>query len=153
MEIDPTWQDAPKLAAILQRLPRPLWVSVYDQTNIGGKTLADWLAAWLPADVGVFFQDGCGVYAREPYVARSYLDELVSKLGKQRVRVIAEAFRPAERGGFRAASADELSKQLVAYRGYSVYLFDGPHYVSDDLTRALSTWKPPPPPAPAGPAH
>ena len=85
----------------------------------------------------MFFQDGCGVYAREPYVARSYLDELVSKLGKQRVRVIAEAFRPAERGGFRAASADELSKQLVAYRGYSVYLFDGPHYVSDDLTRAL----------------
>ncbi|VWC86980.1 hypothetical protein BCO18175_03125 [Burkholderia contaminans] len=154
VEIDPTWQDAPKLAAILQRLPRPLWVSVYDQTNIGGKTLADWLAAWLPADVGVFFQDGCGVYAREPYVARSYLDELVSKLGKQRVRVIAEAFRPAERGGFRAASAEELSKQLVAYHGYPVYLFDGPHYVSDDLTRALSTWKPKaPPPAPAGPAH
>ncbi len=70
------------------------------------------------------------------------------------MRVIAEAFRPAERGGFRAASAEELSKQLVAYHGYPVYLFDGPHYVSDDLTRALSTWKPkPPPPAPAGPAH
>lgn len=82
VEIDPTWQDAPKLAAVLQRLPRPLWVSVYDQTNIGGKALADWLAAWLPADVGVFFQDGCGVYAREPYVARAYLDELVAKLGK-----------------------------------------------------------------------
>ena len=97
----------------------------------------------------MFFQDGCGVYAREPYVARSYLDELVSKLGATRAgdrRGI-----PARRaGGFRAASADELSKQLVAYRGYSVYLFDGPHYVSDDLTRALSTWKPPPPRAGAG---
>ena len=145
VEIDPTWQEAPKLAEILQRLPRPLWVSVYDQTNVGGKTLADWLATWLPADVGVFFQDGCGVYAREPQVARTYLDELASRLGKRRVRVIAEAFRPAERGGFRSASAEELSKQLVVYRGYPVYLFDGPHYVSDDLMRELNnrTAKPP----------
>ncbi|MDP9581591.1 UNVERIFIED_ORG: hypothetical protein J2791_000872 [Burkholderia contaminans] len=151
VEIDPTWQDAPKLAEILKRLPRPLWVSVYDQTNIGGKALADWLASWLPADVGVFFQDGCGVYAREPYVARVYLDELAARLGKQRVRMIAEAFRPAEHGGFRAASAEELSKQLVTYRGYPVYLFDGPHYVSDNLTRELVT-RPTNPPAakPAG---
>ncbi|OJB28397.1 hypothetical protein BGV56_27970 [Burkholderia ubonensis] len=139
VEIDPTWQDAPKLAGILQRLPRPLWVSVYDQTNIGGKALADWLASWLPPDVGVFFQDGCGVYAREPYVARTYLDELAARLGKHRVRVIAESFRPAERGGFRAAGADELTRQLVSYRGYQIYLFDGPHYVSDDLIRALTT--------------
>ncbi|MGT0249054.1 hypothetical protein [Burkholderia pyrrocinia] len=137
VEIDPTWQEAPKLAEILQRLPRPLWVSVYDQTNVGGKTLADWLATWLPADVGVFFQDGCGVYAREPQVARTYLDELASRLGKRRVRVIAEAFRPAEHGGFRSASAEELSRQLQVYRGYPVYLFDGPHYVSDDLMREL----------------
>lgn len=154
VEIDPTWQDAPKLAEILQRLPRPLWVSVYDQTNIGGKALTDWLVSWLPADVGVFFQDGCGVYAREPSVARTYLDELTSRLGKRRVRVIAEAFRPAEHGGFRSASADELSKQLLAYRGYSIYLFDGPHYVSDDLTRALTTRTGKPPAAePAGTAH
>ncbi|WP_176040403.1 hypothetical protein [Burkholderia stabilis] len=154
VEIDPTWQDAPKLAEILQRLPHPLWVSVYDQTNIGGKALADWLAAWLPADVGVFFQDGCGVYAREPYVARTYLDELTARLGKRRVRVIAEAFRPAEHGGFRSASAEELGRQLQAYRGYSVYLFDGPHYVSDDLTRELANWTAKPAPvAPAGPGH
>ncbi|MET3821604.1 hypothetical protein ACVK00_000513 [Burkholderia sp. PvR073] len=151
VEIDPTWQDAPKLAEILKRLPRPLWVSVYDQTNIGGKALADWLASWLPADIGVFFQDGCGVYAREPYVARVYLDELAARLGKQRVRMIAEAFRPAEHGGFRAASAEELSKQLATYRGYPVYLFDGPHYVSDNLTRELVTRPTNPPPAkPAG---
>ncbi|WP_321819256.1 MULTISPECIES: hypothetical protein [unclassified Burkholderia] len=146
VEIDPTWQDAPKLADILKRLPRPLWVSVYDQTNIGGKALADWLVSWLPSDVGVFFQDGCGVYAREPYVARTYVDELTSRLGKQRVRVIAEAFRPAEHGGFRSASADELSRQLTTYRGYQVYLFDGPHYVSDNLTRELLT-RPAKPPA------
>ncbi|EDT40891.1 hypothetical protein [Burkholderia ambifaria] len=146
VEIDPSWQDAPKLVEILERLPRPLWVSVYDQTNIGGKALADWLASWLPADVGVFFQDGCGVYAREPHVARVYLDELAARLGKRRVRMIAEAFRPAEHGGFRAASAEELSKQLATYRGYPVYLFDGPHYVSDNLTRELVT-QPTNPPA------
>jgi len=150
VEIDPTWQDAPKLAEILKRLPRPLWVSVYDQTNIGGKALADWLAAWLPADVGVFFQDGCGVYAREPYVARTYLDELASRLGKRRVRVIAEAFRPAEHGGFRSAIAEELRTQLLAYRGYPAYLFDGPHYVSDDLVHALATGKAKPPAAGPG---
>ncbi|WP_175717380.1 hypothetical protein [Burkholderia anthina] len=139
VEIDPTWQDAPRLVEILKQLPRPLWVSVYDQTNIGGKALADWLASWLPADVGVFFQDGCGVYAREPYVARTYADALASRLGKRRVRMIAEAFRPAEHGGFRPATAEELGRQLATYRGYQVYLFDGPHYVSDDLTRALVT--------------
>ncbi|WP_175689244.1 hypothetical protein [Burkholderia anthina] len=144
VEIDPTWQDAPRLVEILQRLPRPLWVSVYDQTNIGGKALADWLAAWLPPDVGVFFQDGCGVYAREPHVARTYADELASRLGKRRVRMIAEAFRPAEHGGFRPATAEELGKQLATYRGYQVYLFDGPHYVSDGLTRALVTGTPRP---------
>lgn len=138
VEVDPTWADAPKLASLLRALPRPLWISVYDRTNVGGKTLADWLAVWLPADIGVFFQDGCGVYARGPSVAREYLDALSAKLGSDRVRVIAEAFRPSEHGGFRAATADELRAQLAAYRGYSAYLFDGPHYVSNELTRALA---------------
>jgi len=27
--------------------------------------------------------------------------------------------------------------QLVAYKGYRVYLFDGPHYVSTELVGAL----------------
>ena len=138
VEVDPTWGDAHKLAALLQTLPRPLWISVYDRSNVGGKTLADWLASWLPRDVGVFFQDGCGVYARGPAVARQYLDALSERLGPDRVRVIAEAFRPSEHGGFRAASADELRAQLAAYRGYSAYLFDGPHYVSNELARTLA---------------
>jgi hypothetical protein len=138
VEVDPTWADAPKLAVLLRSLPRPLWISVYDRSNVGGKALADWLASWLPADIGVFFQDGCGVYAREPAVTREYLDALSQKLGRDRVRVIAEAFRPSEHGGFRAVTADELRAQLSAYDGYSVYLFDGPHYVSNELTRALA---------------
>jgi hypothetical protein len=138
IEVDPTWGDAPKLAASLETLPRPLWISVYDRANVGGETLADWLATWLPGDVGVFFQDGCGVYARGPMVARKYLDALSARLGHDRVRVIAEAFRPSEHGGFRAATADELREQLGAYHGYFTYLFDGPHYVSDELVRNLA---------------
>jgi hypothetical protein len=138
VEVDPTWTDAPKLAALLQTLPRPLWISVYDRSNVGGQALADWLTAWLPRDVGVFFQDGCGVYARGPQVARAYLDVLAERLGPDRVRVIAEAFRPSEHGGFRAASAGELRAQLAAYRGYRAYLFDGPHYVSNELARTLA---------------
>lgn len=139
VEIDPTWRDAPQaFARALAKLPRPLWITVYDSANVGARTLADWLASWLPGDVGIFFQDGCGVYARVPRVAREYLDVLASRLGKDRVRVIAEAFRPAERGGFRSATADELRAQLAEYGGYGVYLFDGPHYVNTALTRALA---------------
>ncbi|RQS72040.1 hypothetical protein DID96_11535 [Burkholderia sp. Bp8963] len=145
VEIDPSWTDAPRLVPVLNELPRPLWVTVYDRANVGGDTLGRWLASWLPADVGVFFQDGCGVNARIPPVARNYLDALSHHLGKDRVRVVAEAFRPAVHGGFRAATADELRAQMSAYSGYSVYLFDGPHYVSDDLARALAPQRAAPP--------
>ncbi|MFM0290914.1 alpha-amylase family protein [Paraburkholderia megapolitana] len=137
VEVDPTWKDASALRPLLDTLPRPLWISVYDRSNIGGPALAAWLDSWLPRDVGVFLQDGCGVYARGPAVAREYADALAARLGKDRVRIIAEAFRPAQGGGFRSATAAELSSQLTAYRGYPAYLFDGPHYVSTQLVQEL----------------
>ena len=137
VEVDPTWTDAPKLAPLLERLPHPLWISVYDNRNIGGAALATWLSGWLPRDVGVMFQDGCGVEARGPQAARQYADALAARLGRKRVRIIAEAFRPKPGGGFRPATADELGPQLDAYHGYRVYLFDGPHYVSPPLVDAL----------------
>ncbi|WP_345817056.1 hypothetical protein AAGS40_29335 (plasmid) [Paraburkholderia sp. PREW-6R] len=137
VEVDPTWQGAAALGPLLYALPRPLWISVYDTTNIGGAALAAWLDSWLPRDVGIFFQDGCGVYARGPAAARRYADALVARLGKLRVRIIAEAFRPAGNGGFRAATAAELAPQLFAYRGLRTYLFDGPHYVSTQLVQGL----------------
>ncbi|WP_144143550.1 hypothetical protein [Paraburkholderia sp. BCC1884] len=137
VEVDPTWQDAAKLGLLLDQLPRPLWISVYDNSNIGGAALAAWLDGWLPKDVGVFLQDGCGVYARGPAAARGYADALVQRLGKDRVRIIAEAFRPAPGGVFRPATAAELEPQLRAYRGYRTYLFDGPHYVSAQLVQEL----------------
>lgn len=136
-EVDPGWQDAPQLAALLAPLPRPLWISVYDSANVGADTLADWLATWLPADVGLLFQDGVGVHAREPAVARHYADALARRFGRERVRVIVEAFRPREGGGFRSATAAELKPQVEAMAGYRVYLFDGPHYVTPALVSGL----------------
>jgi len=137
-ELDPSWKTAAStLRPTLEALPKPLWISVYDRQNVGGDALATWLAGWLPAGVGVLLQDGCGEYAREPRIARQYADQLATKLGKNRVRIIAEAFRPMPGGGMRAATAPELRAQLIAYRGYPVYLFDGPHYVSSELVREL----------------
>jgi hypothetical protein len=138
IEIDPTWAEASRLGPLLARLPRPLWISVYDSANVGPDELAVSLAAWLPKDVGVFFQDGVGVHAREPYVAIDYLKSLTRRLGKDRVRVIAEAFRPQLGGGFRPATLEELQPQLATYAGYPIYLFEGPRYVSPQLVQGLS---------------
>lgn len=138
VEIDPTWSNAAQLAPLLAKLPRPLWISVYDSANVGPAVLADSLAKWLPADIGVFFQDGVGVYAREAGIARRYADLLAARLGQRRVRLIAEAFRPKVGGGFRSATFAELQPQLAAYHGYSTFLFDGPHYVDNRLITELA---------------
>ena len=133
VEIDPTWVEAPQLAHLLAPLPRPLWISVYDSANVGPEALVQGLMKWLPPDVGIFFQDGVGVHARNAVVARHYADVLSTRLGKHRVRVIAEAFRPKVGGGFRSATIQELGPQLAEYGAYRVYLFDGPHYLPDKL--------------------
>lgn len=138
VEIDPTWAEAATLAPLLATLPRPLWISVYDSANVGPEALAQGLMKWLPADVGVFFQDGVGVHAREARVARQYADVLSSHLGDGRVRIIAEAFRPQVGGGFRSATIRELGPQLANYNGYRIYLFEGPRYLSDALVGEIA---------------
>lgn len=140
VEIDPTWANARQLAPLLATLPRPLWVSVYDSANIGPAEVATWLAEWLPRDVGVFFQDGVGVHAREASVALDYIKALEMQLGTQRVRVIVEAFRPAIGGGFRSATTEELLPQLRTYGARKMYLFDGPHYVNDQMVEELKRY-------------
>ena len=137
VEIDPTWAEAESLAPLLATLPRPLWISVYDSANVGPQALVDGLMKWLPQDVGVFFQDGVGVHAREAHIARHYADVMSARLGKHRVRIIAEAFRPEVGGGFRSATPEELKPQVRTYAGYQVYLFDGPHYVTGALMQHL----------------
>lgn len=136
-EVDPKWQDPSVLGSVLDRLPRPLWISVYDSNNIGADEFAAWVDEWLPDDVGIFFQDGVGVRARTPPVARRYADALRARLGKKRVRVIAEAFRQEDDGTLRPATASELRPQLEALRSYAIYLFEGPHYVDDLLIDQL----------------
>ncbi|RYY94106.1 MAG: hypothetical protein EOO24_25430 [Comamonadaceae bacterium] len=138
VEIDPTWMEAPLLKPMLQELPTPLWISVYDSANVGPEELAQSLVEWLPPHVGVFFQDGVGVHAREAFVARHYANVLVRRLGRDRVRVIAEAFRPKEGGGFRPATLAELRPQLAAYAGLPIYLFEGPRYVQSQLVQELA---------------
>ena len=137
LEVDSSWRDASKLIPLLSRLPRPLWLSLYDSANVGAETLANWLDSWFPTDIGIFFQDGVGVHARTAALAREHVDVLIRHLGRSQVRIIAEAFRPKAGGGFRSATADELRVQLQAYQGLPVYLFDGPHYVSDELVDKL----------------
>jgi hypothetical protein len=137
-EVDPTWKEAPAaLPPILEKLPRPLWISAYDSDGVGAAEFAGWLASWLPRDVGVLFQDGVGVHARSAPVAREYADALAMRLGEARVGLIAEAFRE-HAGRFRPATADELKSQLAAYRGLPIYLFDGPHYVPEAVVRELA---------------
>lgn len=137
-EIDPYWKDAPAvLPRALERLPRPLWVSAYEGEGIGAEKFADWLASFMPRDVGVLFQDGVGLHVRSARVAREYADALAARLGKERVAIIAEAFREQDKK-FRPATAAELRAQLPAYRGYRIYLFDGPHYVPDAIVDALA---------------
>ena len=77
----------------------------------------------------------------KPY-ARSvhawHAEVLIGRLGKDRVRMIAEAFRPKPGGGFRSATVRELRAQLQTYKGLPVYLFDGPHYLPETLVNELT---------------
>ncbi|MFG1382033.1 alpha-amylase family protein [Xanthobacter versatilis] len=137
VEADPTWTGVGQMATAIADIPRPLWVSAYDNSNVGAKAFADWVEGWLPRDVGLFFQDGVGVYSRSPEAARSYAQELSQRLGRGRFRLIAEAFRPAGGDLLRAATVAELLPQLRAYAGFEVFVFDGPHYVDRLLVRKL----------------
>lgn len=137
VEADPTWTDVGRMGAAVADIPRPLWVSAYDNSNVGPAAFADWVAGWLPKDVGLIFQDGVGVYTRAPAAARLYAETLSRRLGTSRFKLIAEAFRPASAGGFRAATAAELRPQLKTYEGFDVFVFDGPHYVDRILVQEL----------------
>ncbi|WP_454918606.1 hypothetical protein [Xanthobacter sediminis] len=138
VEADPTWMDAPKMGALLSALPRPLWVSAYDNSNIGAAPFADWIDSWLPKDVGLFFQDGGGLYMRTPQSSRQYGEALIAKLGRDRFRMILEAFRPAGGELLRAATAAELRPQIEAYRGFDTFVFEAPHYLDRKLINELT---------------
>jgi hypothetical protein len=136
-EVDPHWKDAPQvLPRVLARLPRPLWVTIYDTDDIGAERYAEWIASFMPRGVQVLFQDSVGVGVRDAAAARRYADELAKRLGPQNVAIEVEAFR-TRHGRFRPASAAELRSQLPHFEGYRTYLFDGPHYVSERVIDEL----------------
>ena len=137
VEFDPTWDVPPSVIDALATLPRPLWVSVYDSANVGPEQLLLHLQRWLPPDVGVFWQDGVGVHARESRISVQYIQAMTEHLGPHRVRVIAEVFRPNTGGGFRSATVTELTEQLAVYKGLPIYLFEGPTYLTPALLSAL----------------
>ncbi|MEP9354446.1 hypothetical protein ABLE93_12690 [Xanthobacter sp. KR7-65] len=139
VEADPTWREVGQMKAAMADIPRPLWASCYDNSNVGADALADWVESWLPSDVGLFFQDGVGIYTRAPDAARHYAQVLSRRLGPSRFKLIAEAFRPTGNGGLRAATAAELKPQLQAYEGFDVFVFDGPHYVDRLIVQQLMT--------------
>jgi hypothetical protein len=136
-EVDPHWRNAPQvLPPVLAKLPRPLWITIYDTDNVGAERYADWIASFMPPDVQVLFQDSVGVGTRDAAAARRYADSLSKRLGRERVAIEVEALR-SELGKFRPATPAELRDQLSHYRGYRLYLFDGPHYVSDRVVEEL----------------
>lgn len=137
VEADPTWTGVADLGRLLAPIARPLWVSAYDNSNVGPGAMADWVSGWLPADVGLFFQDGVGIHTRTPEAARAYATALSERLGAHRFKLIAEAFRPAPGGSFRAATAAELRPQLQMYAGFDVFVFDGPHYLDRVMVQDL----------------
>lgn len=77
------------------------------------------------------------MYAREAWVARHYVSVLERSLGKGRVRLIAEAFRPKPGGGFRSATIEELRPQFETYAGVAIDLFEGSRYVPSTMVDSL----------------
>lgn len=137
VEADPTWTGVGQMAAAIADIPRPLWVSCYDNSNVGPKALVEWIERWLPSDVGLMFQDGVGIYTRAPWAARRYAEAISDRLGPDRFKLIAEAFRPLADGKLRAATVEELKPQLRAYEGLDVFVFEGPHYLDRVLVQKL----------------
>lgn len=138
VEFDPTWMPTQGLIRLMADLPRPLWVSVYDNSNRGPEALVAYLRRWLPADVGVFFQDGVGVDTRNATNAAIHANALIHHFGAHRVRLIAEVFRSRPKGGFRSATVDEIRQQLQHYHGQTVYAFEGPTYLPSDVVNQLA---------------
>jgi hypothetical protein len=139
VEDDPTWTDQDAFRAYLDALPRPLWVSVYTPAGEAPDTFARWLADTMPPDVTVLVQDGVGVGHNTPAEARALAEAAIHALGRDRVALIVEAFRPDGRG-FRAALPWELWPQFQAYRGLRLYVFDGPHYLTGWRLWSLWAW-------------
>ncbi len=139
VEADPSWNGVANLAQYISQFQRPVWISIYSADR-KAPFLHYWLESWLPANANVFFQDGVGVGTRNPEEAAQIYKNLRTQMGEKRVVIILEAFRRKEDGSFRAAYPWEIAKQLKAYAGQRVYIFDGPHYLNKASVLWLYLW-------------
>lgn len=140
IEADPTWLRVNELGKALQMLPSPLWVSIYS-SEAEPEFYDVWLNSWLPPNTSVFFQDGVGTGVRTPKQALKIVQQLQHRFGAKRIVIVLEAFRPKKGGGFRSAYPWEMIQQLKTYEGQTVYIFDGPHYVSRTTVYAVALWQ------------
>ena len=139
VEADPSWHGVANLARYVAEFQRPIWISIYSADR-KSRFLHYWLESWLPDNAQVFFQDGVGVGTRSPEEAAVIYQNLKHQVGDKRVVIILEAFRHKPGGGFRAAYPWEIAKQLKAYAGERVYIFDGPHYLNKASVLWLYLW-------------
>lgn len=148
VEIDPTWTTAKQdLGPYWSQLPRPLYVSAYYGAGIDGEVAAQWLADLLPPDVNLMFQDGVGAFGFPLSLAKERLAQLQNHLGKERVHVIAEVFKPnPDWDGtpgeyFIPVTEPEYKERVAAYQDFQrenkLWVFDGPNYIKNDLIDQL----------------
>ncbi len=122
-EVSPGWKNTKQIRAYLDSLPKPLWVSIYGTQKLHGKTLVRWVRSWLPHRVGLYYQDGVGEGWATPAEARRQVDTLKKALGKQRVRVIVEAYQESASGKIEATSIWSVWHQLQVFHGNTVAIF------------------------------
>lgn len=139
IEVDPSWNGVANFAQYISRFQRPIWISIYSADR-RASFLQYWLESWLPANANVFFQDGVGVGTRTPEEAAIIYKNLRTQVGEKRVVILLEAFRRKADGSFRAAYPWEIARQLKAYSGQRVYIFDGPHYLNKASVVWLYLW-------------
>lgn len=58
VEADPTWLRVSTLGHVLEKLPSPIWVSVYSGES-EPENYDLWVKSWLPQQAGVFFPRWC----------------------------------------------------------------------------------------------
>lgn len=139
IEADPTWHGVHLLGQYIAKFNCPIWISIYS-AEPKAPLFEYWLESWLPPNAKVFFQDGVGVGTRTPEEAAQIYKTLKNKFGEDRIVIVLEAFRHKKDGTFRAAYPWEIAKQLKAYSGQSVYIFDGPHYLNRMSVLWLYLW-------------
>ena len=137
LEVSPELTSSDELNAYLDRLPRPLMISVYGGHDMTPERFAAWVHHVLPSDIFILIQDEVGVQRQSPQIARQRVENLAALRGSENVGIILEAFVQKGAYGepdlaFEPSSVWRVYQQLSAYKGLSIYVFSA---------RYLSPWR------------